>query len=86
MTHPAVVVGALGCRGVPARCHPLAPSRCEPWRRRGPFRGDERLIFSVDYPFAGNRRARDWLDHLDLTAEAREKIAHRTVDQVLRLR
>lgn len=58
----------------------------------GPFHlaratfGDDRLIFSVDYPFADNQRARDWFDHLDLTAEAREKIAHSTVDDLLRLR
>jgi len=58
----------------------------------GPFRltqeafGDERLIFSVDYPFADNRRATDWFDHLGLGAEVREKIAHGTVDELLRLR
>ncbi|MGI5229371.1 amidohydrolase family protein [Actinoallomurus sp. CA-142502] len=58
----------------------------------GPFRltreafGDERLIFSVDYPFADNRRAADWFDRLDLAPEVREKIAHGTVDELLRLR
>lgn len=58
----------------------------------GPFRltreafGDERLIFSVDYPFADNHRARDWFDRLDLSPEVREKIAHGTVDELLRLR
>jgi hypothetical protein len=58
----------------------------------GPFRltqemfGDERLIFSVDYPFADNMRASDWFGHLDLTPEARERIAHGTVDELLRLR
>lgn len=58
----------------------------------GPFRlsqetfGDDRLIFSVDYPFADNRRAADWFDRLTLTPEAREKIAHGTADKLLRLR
>ena len=58
----------------------------------GPFRltqemfGDERLIFSVDYPFADNQRASDWFGRLDLAPEAREKIAHGTVDKLLRLR
>ncbi|MCW2933878.1 MAG: amidohydrolase [Actinomycetia bacterium] len=58
----------------------------------GPFRltqetfGDDRLIFSVDYPFADNQRARDWFDRLDLAPEVREKIAHGTVDGLLRLR
>jgi predicted TIM-barrel fold metal-dependent hydrolase len=57
----------------------------------GPFRlaretfGDDRVIFSVDYPFADNRRARDWFDQLDLAADVREKIAHGTVDGLLRL-
>jgi hypothetical protein len=58
----------------------------------GPFRltreafGDERLIFSVDYPFADNRRARDWFDRLDLAPEVREKIAPGTVEELLHLR
>jgi hypothetical protein len=48
--------------------------------------GDDRLIFSVDYPLADNRQARDWFDRLDLAPEVREKIAHGTVDNLLRLR
>ena len=58
----------------------------------GPFRltqetfGSERLIFSVDYPFADNRRACDWFDRLDLEPGVREKIAHGTADELLRLR
>jgi hypothetical protein len=58
----------------------------------GPFRltremfGDDRLIFSVDYPLSDSRQARDWFDRLDLAPEVREKIAHGTVDNLLRLR
>ena len=58
----------------------------------GPFRltqemfGNERLIFSVDYPFAGNRRAKEWFHGLDLAPETRAKIAHGTVDNLLSLR
>jgi len=48
--------------------------------------GDDRLIFSVDYPLSDNRQARDWFDRLDLTPEVREKIAHGTADNLLRLR
>ena len=44
------------------------------------------MIFSVDYPFADNRRGSDWFTGLDLTPEAREQIAHGTVDKLLRLR
>jgi uncharacterized protein len=58
----------------------------------GPFRlareafGDDHVIFSVDYPFADNRQARDWFDGLDLEGDVREKIAHGTVDALLGLR
>jgi predicted TIM-barrel fold metal-dependent hydrolase len=40
----------------------------------------------VDYPYADNQRASDWFGHLDLAPEVREKIAHGTVDKLLRLR
>ena len=58
----------------------------------GPFRltremfGDDRLIFSVDYPLSDSRQARDWFDRLDLAPGVREKIAHGTADNLLRLR
>jgi uncharacterized protein len=58
----------------------------------GPFRltkeifGHDRLIFSVDYPFADNRLATEWFNRLDLPAEVRAKIAHGTADELLGLR
>src|SRR5580693_2463958 len=58
----------------------------------GPFRltremfGDDRLIFSVDYPLLNRQQARDWFDRLDLAPGVREKIAHGTADNLLRLR
>jgi uncharacterized protein len=57
----------------------------------GPFQltretfGDDRVMFSVDYPFADNRRARDWFDELDLVPDVREKIAHGNADALLKL-
>jgi uncharacterized protein len=57
----------------------------------GPFEltretfGDDHVIFSVDYPFADNRRALDWFDHLDLAPDEREKIAHANAEALLRL-
>jgi predicted TIM-barrel fold metal-dependent hydrolase len=48
--------------------------------------GDDRLIFSVDYPLSDSRQARDWFDRLDLAPGVREKIAHGTADNLLRLR
>ncbi|HEV2257081.1 MAG TPA: amidohydrolase family protein [Streptosporangiaceae bacterium] len=47
--------------------------------------GDDRVMFSVDYPFEDNRQAREWFNHLDLPAAVREKMAHGTADQLLRL-
>jgi hypothetical protein len=47
--------------------------------------GDDRLIFSVDYPFADNQRARAWFNHLDLAPTVRDKIAHGTADKLLGL-
>jgi predicted TIM-barrel fold metal-dependent hydrolase len=47
--------------------------------------GDDRVLFSVDYPFEDNHQAREWFDHLDLPSAVREKMAHGTADQLLRL-
>jgi predicted TIM-barrel fold metal-dependent hydrolase len=58
----------------------------------GPFQltreafGDDRVMFSVDYPFADNRRGREWFDRLALESELREKIGHGTADRLLKLR
>jgi len=58
----------------------------------GPFRlaretfGDDRVIFSVDYPFADNRRACDWFERLDLGPDVREGIGYRTAEELLGLR
>jgi predicted TIM-barrel fold metal-dependent hydrolase len=57
----------------------------------GPFRltretfGDDRVMFSVDYPFGDNRRATDWFARLDLDEETRAKVAHRNVENLLNL-
>jgi predicted TIM-barrel fold metal-dependent hydrolase len=43
-------------------------------------------MFSVDYPFADNRRGREWFDRLALESELLEKIGHGTADRLLKLR
>jgi len=48
--------------------------------------GAERILFSVDYPFSAPREGRDFLKALPLSESDREKIAHRSADQLLRLR
>lgn len=47
--------------------------------------GVDRLMFSVDYPFASNARARAFLDALPVSPADRVKIAHGNADRLLRL-
>jgi len=47
--------------------------------------GVDRILFSVDYPFASNARARAFLDALPVSAADRAKIAHGNADRLMRL-
>ncbi|MDE2582699.1 MAG: amidohydrolase [Rhodospirillales bacterium] len=47
--------------------------------------GADRIMFSVDYPFAANPAARRFLDMLPVSPADREKIAHATADTLLKL-
>jgi len=47
--------------------------------------GVDRILFSVDYPFASNARARAFLDALPVSPTDRAKIAHDNADRLLRL-
>jgi predicted TIM-barrel fold metal-dependent hydrolase len=47
--------------------------------------GVDRIMFSVDYPFASNTRARAFLDSLPVSLADREKIAHGNADRLLKL-
>jgi predicted TIM-barrel fold metal-dependent hydrolase len=47
--------------------------------------GVDRIMFSVDYPFASNARARAFLDALPVSLADRAKIAHGNADRLLRL-
>jgi uncharacterized protein len=47
--------------------------------------GADRILFSVDYPFASNARARGFLDALPISPADRAKIAHGNADRLLRL-
>ncbi len=47
--------------------------------------GVDRIMFSVDYPFASNARARAFLDGLPVSPADRVKIAHGNADSLLRL-
>jgi len=47
--------------------------------------GADRIMFSVDYPFASNERARKFLDALPVSPADRMKIAHGNADRLMRL-
>jgi predicted TIM-barrel fold metal-dependent hydrolase len=47
--------------------------------------GIDRILFSVDYPFADNDVARSFLDALPIPADEKRKVAHATADRVLKL-
>jgi len=47
--------------------------------------GADRIMFSVDYPFASNARARAFLDALPVSPADREKIAHGNADRLMNL-
>lgn len=48
--------------------------------------GADRIMFSVDYPFASNARARAFLDSLPVSPADRAKIAHGNADRLMGLR
>ena len=47
--------------------------------------GADRIMFSVDHPYAPNARARAFLDQLPVSSADREKIAHGNADRLLKL-
>ncbi|HEY4819453.1 MAG TPA: amidohydrolase family protein, partial [Xanthobacteraceae bacterium] len=47
--------------------------------------GIDRIMFSVDYPYAANARGRDFLDGISLTADDMAKLTHRNADALLKL-
>jgi uncharacterized protein len=48
--------------------------------------GIDRIMFSVDYPYAPNAKGRDFLDRLSLTPADMAKLAHGNADALLKLR
>ncbi len=47
--------------------------------------GEDRVLFSVDYPYEETKEAADWIDRAPITEEQREKICHRNAERALRL-
>jgi hypothetical protein len=48
--------------------------------------GIDRIMFSVDYPFAPNAAGRRFLNTVSLSPADKEKLAHRTADALLKLK
>lgn len=47
--------------------------------------GEDRVLFSVDYPYETAPEAAEWIDRAPLTHAQREKICHKNAERVLRL-
>jgi len=47
--------------------------------------GADRLLFSVDYPFASNAVGREFLDSLPVTPDEMKKISHRNAERLLKV-
>jgi predicted TIM-barrel fold metal-dependent hydrolase len=48
--------------------------------------GIDRIMFSIDYPYAPNAAGRRFLNRIALSPDDMAKLTHRTADQVLRLK
>ena len=48
--------------------------------------GADRLMFSVDYPYSANAKARDFLDRLQVSPADKAKIAHGNAERLLKLK
>jgi predicted TIM-barrel fold metal-dependent hydrolase len=47
--------------------------------------GVDNVLFSVDWPYESNRIAADWLSHLQISEQDKEKICHLNAERVLHL-
>jgi predicted TIM-barrel fold metal-dependent hydrolase len=47
--------------------------------------GADNILFSVDWPYESNRIATDWLNHLQITDQDKEKICHLNAERILHL-
>ena len=47
--------------------------------------GEDRVLFSVDYPYESSKAAGEWFDGVDFPQSTLEKIAHGNAERLLRL-
>lgn len=48
--------------------------------------GEDRVLFSIDYPYESSKAAGGWFDAVDLPRPVLDKIAHRNAARLLRLK
>jgi 2,3-dihydroxybenzoate decarboxylase len=47
--------------------------------------GEDRVLFSVDYPYEDTKASAQWIESTPLTDEQREKICYKNAERVLRM-
>jgi predicted TIM-barrel fold metal-dependent hydrolase len=47
--------------------------------------GVDNVLFSVDWPYESNQIAMDWLKHLQVSYQDKEKICHLNAERILRV-
>lgn len=47
--------------------------------------GEDRVLFSVDYPYEDSKEAADWIEDAPLTDEQREKVCYKNAERVLKI-
>jgi 2,3-dihydroxybenzoate decarboxylase len=48
--------------------------------------GEDRVLFSIDYPYESSKAAGDWLDHAGVAADTLSKVASGNAKRLLHLR
>ena len=47
--------------------------------------GAERIMFSADYPYSSMEEARDFLEHMPVSSDDRERIAHGNAERLMHI-
>ncbi|MGA8534682.1 MAG: amidohydrolase family protein [Candidatus Tumulicola sp.] len=47
--------------------------------------GDDRVLFSVDYPYEDTKEASEWIDRAPLTDAQRENVCHANAERILKM-
>jgi len=47
--------------------------------------GIDRIMFSVDYPFAPNMQGTQWMEQISLSPDDKKKVLHGNAERLLRM-